>query len=115
MAACARAPRASQAAPAAVPAAPAGGPGAIVINEYIGRRVKLYWPEEGGWFEAIISDYNAVSKEHCLTYNINAPAESFEWVNLKARARLGAALPRGFCCVAVLTCLARLPWLPCRR
>jgi hypothetical protein len=57
--------------------------GSLVINEFIGRRVKLYWPEEGGWFEAIISDYNAGNDEHCLTYNINTPNESFEWVNLR--------------------------------
>jgi hypothetical protein len=61
--------------------------GSLVINEFIGRRVKLYWPEEGGWFEAIISDYNAGNDEHCLTYNINTPNESFEWVNLRVRLR----------------------------
>jgi hypothetical protein len=74
-----------QQAPPPPPPPPVGVPGSLVINEFIGRRVKLYWPEEGGWFEAIISDFNAASEEHCLTYNINTPAESFEWVNLRVR------------------------------
>ena len=59
--------------------------GIPVINEHVGERLKMYWPEEGGWFEAIISDYNAVTDEHCLTYHINTPEETFEWVHLKAR------------------------------
>ena len=45
----------------------------------------MYWPEEGGWFDAIISDYNPTTDEHCLTYHINSPDETFEWVHLKAR------------------------------
>jgi len=73
--------------------------GIPVINEHVGERLKMYWPEEGGWFEAIISDYNAVTDEHCLTYHINTPEETFEWIHLKARAarwqaRAAAAAPR---------------------
>ena len=60
--------------------------GIPVINEHVGERLKMFWPEEGGWFDAIISDYNATTDEHCLTYHINTPEETFEWVHLKARA-----------------------------
>jgi hypothetical protein len=80
----------------------------VVINEHVGERLKMFWPEEGGWFDAIISDYNANTDEHCLTYHINSPEETFEWVHLKARVALpdaGAAplRPAGLCgaaCVA---------------
>jgi len=63
-------------------------PGApLRLNEYLGRRVKMYWPQEGGWFEAIITDYNMAENEHCLTYNMNTGNESFEWVNIAVRLR----------------------------
>ena len=71
---------------AQAPLGPGTG-GVPVINEHVGERLKMFWPEEGGWFDAIISDYNAVTDEHCLTYHINTPEETFEWVHLKARPR----------------------------
>jgi hypothetical protein len=48
----------------------------------IGHRVKLFWPEEGGWFEAVVSDYNISTDEHALVYNWNTKEESFEWIRV---------------------------------
>jgi hypothetical protein len=48
----------------------------------VGRVVQRYWPEEGGWWDATVTDFNAETKEHQLTYNIGRPDESFEFVNL---------------------------------
>lgn len=53
---------------------------ALGVNEYICRRVKRFWPAEGGWFDCIVTDYKEETKEHCLTYDINTENESFEWV-----------------------------------
>jgi hypothetical protein len=53
---------------------------ALGVNEYICRRVKRFWPSEGGWFDCIVTDYKEETKEHCLTYDINTENESFEWV-----------------------------------
>ena len=51
-------------------------------NEYICKKVKRFWPSEGGWFDCIITDYNAETKQHCLTYDINTPNESYEWADI---------------------------------
>ena len=74
--------------------------GIPVINEHVGERLKMYWPEEGGWFDAIISDYNATTDEHCLTYHINTPDETFEWVHLKARGVAARRPTRAGSCAA---------------
>ena len=62
------------------PAAPSAG---AVVDQFIGRRVELYWPEEGGWCPAVVTDYNPATGEHCVTYNMNTEKESFEWQNLR--------------------------------
>ena len=54
------------------------------VNEYICKRVKRFWPSEGGWFDCIITDYNPETKLHCLTYDINTPNESFEWADISS-------------------------------
>ncbi len=36
----------------------------------------------GGWWAALISDYNAESGEHQLTYNAGQEDESYEWADL---------------------------------
>jgi hypothetical protein len=56
---------------------------ALGVNEYICRRVKRFWPAEGGWFDCIVTDYKEETKEHCLTYDINTENESFEWVKIE--------------------------------
>ena len=78
-----KAPAASKpkAAPKAkTPKGPAAAP--IVVNELICRRVQRFWPDEGGWFDAIITDYRPTTNEHCLTYEINTPNETFEWADI---------------------------------
>ena len=56
----------------------------MVVNELICRRVQRFWPDEGGWFDAIVTDYRPVTNEHCLTYEINTPNETFEWANVSS-------------------------------
>ena len=51
-------------------------------KELVGRLVQRFWPEEGGWFDAIITDYRPTANEHCLTYEINTPNETFEWADI---------------------------------
>ena len=67
-------------------AAKAKGPGGapLVVNELICRRVQRFWPDEGGWFDAIVTDYRPTTNEHCLTYEINTPNETFEWANISS-------------------------------
>ena len=55
---------------------------AMGVNEYICKKVKRFWPSEGGWFDCIITDYNTETKQHCLTYDINTPNESYEWADI---------------------------------
>ena len=64
----------------------AKGPGGVpmVVNELICRRVQRFWPDEGGWFDAIVTDYRPTTNEHCLTYEINTPNETFEWANISS-------------------------------
>ncbi|DBB17059.1 hypothetical protein WJX82_011497 [Trebouxia sp. C0006] len=55
------------------------------LDPYIGMRVKRLWPEDGGWFEGVVTDYSAVNKQHCITYKFNTDDESFEWYDLRNR------------------------------
>jgi len=49
----------------------------------IGRRVLRNWPEEGGWHEAIVTDYDAGKSMWVLAYNLgNAEKEKWEDYNL---------------------------------
>ena len=56
------------------------------MNELICRRVQRFWPDEGGWFDAIVTDYRPTTneREDCLTYEINTPNETFEWANVSS-------------------------------
>ncbi|KAF3550459.1 hypothetical protein DY000_02004020, partial [Brassica cretica] len=49
----------------------------------IGRKVWTKWPEDNHFYEAIITQYNAVEGRHALVYDINAINETWEWVDLK--------------------------------
>ena len=53
----------------------------------IGKRAQLYWPEESGWFEAVVTDYDATKGEHCLVYNFGTADEQYEWSNLANLSR----------------------------
>jgi len=63
---------------------PPSGPPAVplVVNDLLCKRVQRFWEDEGGWFDAIITDYRPTTNEHCLTYEINTPNETFEWANV---------------------------------
>uniref|UniRef100_A0A7S0WGB8 ENT domain-containing protein n=1 Tax=Pyramimonas obovata TaxID=1411642 RepID=A0A7S0WGB8_9CHLO len=58
--------------------APGGGAAVPKINELVGKRLKRHWGDDG-WCEAVVSDHNAVTGEHCLVYEFNTPNESWEW------------------------------------
>ena len=51
-------------------------------KELVSSLVQRFWPEEGGWCDAIITDYRPTTNEHCLTYEINTPNETFEWADI---------------------------------
>jgi len=58
-------------------------PASAQIDEYVGRRVQRYWPQDGGWVQGAISDFNAVTGEHCIVYDMGTPDESWEWYNIR--------------------------------
>lgn len=60
----------------------AGGQVVSEINELIGYKVRRYWPENGGWFDGAITDYNPIKREHCITYDMNTHSESYEWYKM---------------------------------
>ena len=62
--------------------------------QLMGKSLLVYWLEEG-WAEGVVTDYNALEKTHCVTYNFNTKDESFNYDNLhnlhkKVRARARA-------------------------
>ncbi|XP_011025237.1 PREDICTED: uncharacterized protein LOC105126157 isoform X4 [Populus euphratica] len=60
-----------------------GSLGAFAANDLIGKKVWTRWPEDNHFYEAVITDYNAVEGRHALVYDINTGDETWEWVNLK--------------------------------
>ncbi|KAJ7005180.1 hypothetical protein NC653_009865 [Populus alba x Populus x berolinensis] len=60
-----------------------GSSGAFAANDLIGKKVWTQWPEDNHFYEAVITDYNAVEGRHALVYDINTGDETWEWVNLK--------------------------------
>ncbi|XP_058203936.1 protein EMSY-LIKE 3-like isoform X2 [Rhododendron vialii] len=48
----------------------------------IGRKVRTRWPDDNNFYEALITDYNAVEGRHALVYDIGTANETWEWVNL---------------------------------
>ncbi|KAJ8760021.1 hypothetical protein K2173_010877 [Erythroxylum novogranatense] len=74
------------------PVANRGSSGPFAANEpaeatsydlLIGRKVWTRWPEDNHFYEAVITDYNAVEGRHALVYDMNTADETWEWVNLK--------------------------------
>jgi hypothetical protein len=57
--------------------------GGAKIDEYVGRKVERFWPQDGGWVSGAISDFNAVTGEHCIVYDLGTPDESWEWYNIR--------------------------------
>ncbi|KAJ7543643.1 hypothetical protein O6H91_09G046400 [Diphasiastrum complanatum] len=61
----------------------AGTSSDLLIDSWIGRRVKTRWPEDNTFYEAVVSDYNSENGKHALVYDMNTDKETWEWVNLK--------------------------------
>ncbi|KAJ4883331.1 Protein EMSY-LIKE 2 [Raphanus sativus] len=61
--------------------------GAVSGNEpaeaLIGKKVWTRWPEDNSFYEAVVTQYNAVEGRHALVYDINTANETWEWVDLK--------------------------------
>ncbi|KAF2572057.1 hypothetical protein F2Q70_00006523 [Brassica cretica] len=61
--------------------------GAVSANEpaeaLIGRKVWTKWPEDNSFYEAVVTQYNAVEGRHALVYDLNTANETWEWVDLK--------------------------------
>ena len=66
--------------------AKAGGKLLQGINELVGTKVSRWWPHEGGWVEAVITDYDPAKKEHCVTYNYGTKQEQWEWYDVQNAA-----------------------------
>lgn len=58
-------PKAVKAPKAAKSSGPAAPP--LVVNELICTRVQRFWPDEGGWFDAIITGASAFARYSRLT------------------------------------------------
>ncbi|KAK6928646.1 ENT domain [Dillenia turbinata] len=52
------------------------------FDPLIGRKVRTRWPDDNNFYEAVITDYNAVEGRHALVYDIGTANETWEWVNL---------------------------------
>ncbi|CAI9103204.1 OLC1v1001652C3 [Oldenlandia corymbosa var. corymbosa] len=52
------------------------------FHPLIGRKVRTRWPDDNNFYEAVITDYNAVEGLHALVYDIGSANETWEWVNL---------------------------------
>ncbi|GIL48826.1 hypothetical protein Vafri_5254 [Volvox africanus] len=48
----------------------------------IGYKVNRWWPKEGQWFTAVVTDYNSERNEYRLTYNLCNQNETYEDFNL---------------------------------
>ncbi|KAL8500708.1 hypothetical protein ACS0TY_020334 [Phlomoides rotata] len=52
------------------------------LDPLVGRRVSTRWPDDNSFYDAIITDYNAVEGRHFLVYDFGTDHETYEWVNL---------------------------------
>ncbi|KAG0593760.1 hypothetical protein M758_UG016500 [Ceratodon purpureus] len=57
------------------------------IEGWVGRRLRIRWPEDNIHYEAVVVDYSKESQLHCLAYDSGTPNESIEWVDLKGMDR----------------------------
>lgn len=48
----------------------------------IGRKLRTRWPEDNNFYDAIITDYDAVNGLYSLVYDNDTPNETWEWINL---------------------------------
>jgi len=64
--------------------APPPQPPVLKIDEYIGRKVKRWWPDDGGWVEGVVTDYHEDTGNHVVCYEMGTDSESFEYYNIRA-------------------------------
>ena len=50
----------------------------------VGQKLWRYWPDEGGWYEAVVTSYDPLSREHVLLYEGGTENESTEDVVLSS-------------------------------
>ena len=62
------------------PHSKAGGP--IEIDKHVGRQLRIRWPADGTFYDAVVTDYDHSKKLHVLVYDIDMPTETWEWVDL---------------------------------
>jgi DNA mismatch repair protein MSH6 len=78
------APPAPAAAVAAAAAAPSGG--GVDPASLVGRRLRVWWPEERAFFEAAVASYDAASGRHAVRYDdgdeeaVRLADERVEWL-----------------------------------
>ncbi|CAE6049251.1 unnamed protein product [Arabidopsis arenosa] len=51
-------------------------------ESFVGKRVRIKWPEDNTFYDAVITMYNPVEGRHSLVYDIATAHETLEWVNL---------------------------------
>jgi hypothetical protein len=70
-------------------------------QEVVGRRLRVYWPDEGDWFFGEVTGYDGKTGRHNVSYDdgdvenlsLSASAgERFEWVSDQAGAADGSGL-----------------------
>lgn len=49
----------------------------------MGCNVQRYWPNDGGWCQGVVTDYNMENGEHCIAYELGTPDESWEWFHIR--------------------------------
>ncbi|KAH9536599.1 hypothetical protein CY35_16G008200 [Sphagnum magellanicum] len=55
----------------------------IPVDNWLGRRVKTRWPDDGCCYEAVITRYDRERGLHALVYDMDTADETWDWVNLK--------------------------------
>lgn len=53
------------------------------IDRFIGRKVKRWWPREGGWYVGVVTAHDKAQAKHCIAYDFMTPRETYEWFNLR--------------------------------
>ncbi|KAL6569782.1 hypothetical protein OROMI_014296 [Orobanche minor] len=48
----------------------------------IGRKIRMKWPEDNTFYEAVITMYNPVEGRHAIVYDMEPGNETWEWINL---------------------------------
>lgn len=64
------------------PGAKGGKPDPSTLPAKIGCKVNRWWPNEGQWFTAVITDFTPETNEYRLTYNLGSANETYEDLDL---------------------------------